>query len=171
MQIFHIATAADWRTAQRSGAYTTSTRGRTLEEEGFIHCSRADQVERVRRDYYADVDEPLVLLTIDTDRLTVPWREDPVGTDTYPHLYGPLAPSAVVRAQPLDRDGRTTTFSRHLLREMGLRIGLALVAMGLAVVGSRVGAAIDDDWGPLLGALVGLAAGLGGMAAVLRRRR
>ena len=26
--------------------------------------------------YYADAGEPLVLLTIDTDRLEVPWRED-----------------------------------------------------------------------------------------------
>ena len=37
MQIFHIASASDWTAAQRSGTYTTSTRGRTLEQEGFIH--------------------------------------------------------------------------------------------------------------------------------------
>ena len=101
MRIFHIATVSDWAAAQESGGYTTSTRGVTLEQEGFIHAARADQVEGVRSRYYADVDEPLVLLTIETDRLDVPWREDPVGEDTYPHLYGPLNPDAVVEVTPL----------------------------------------------------------------------
>ncbi len=43
-----------------------------------------------------------MLLTIDTDLLDVPWREDPVGDDTFPHIYGPLAPTAVVEVRPLD---------------------------------------------------------------------
>ena len=77
MLIFHIATAADWAAAQRSGAYTTSTRGVSLEQEGFIHASRRDQVAGVWKRYYADADEQLVLLSIDTERLTSPWREDP----------------------------------------------------------------------------------------------
>ncbi len=55
----------------------------------------------MRSAYYADVDEPLVLLTIDTDLLDVPWREDPVGDDTFPHLYGPLEPGAVIAVRPL----------------------------------------------------------------------
>jgi uncharacterized protein (DUF952 family) len=41
MRIFHIATLADWEQAQRDGAYTTSTRGVTLEQEGYVHASRA----------------------------------------------------------------------------------------------------------------------------------
>ena len=58
MRIFHIATLADWTDAQQSGAYTTSTVGVTLEEEGFLHASRADQWEGVRARYYADITEP-----------------------------------------------------------------------------------------------------------------
>ena len=46
-RIFHIATAADWRRALGSGTYTTSTVGRTLDEEGFIHTSRRDQLPGV----------------------------------------------------------------------------------------------------------------------------
>lgn len=99
--IFHVATAADWAAAVESGAYTTSTVGVTLEEEGFIHASRGDQWEDVRRRYYADVTEPLVLLVIDVARLGAPWHEDPVGDDTFPHVYGPLEPHAVVAAVPL----------------------------------------------------------------------
>jgi uncharacterized protein (DUF952 family) len=105
MHIFHIATAADWAAAQRSGTYTTSTRGRTLEQEGFIHASRREQVTGVWKAFYADVGEPLVLLTVDTDLLTSRWQEDPVASegssDTFPHVYGPINAAAVVHAEPL----------------------------------------------------------------------
>lgn len=105
MRIFHIATLSDWDDARESGGYTTSTVGRTLEDEGFLHASRRDQVAGVFERYYRDLDQPLVLLTIDTDRLDVPWREDPVGDDTFPHVYGALSPAAVVEVEPLDADG------------------------------------------------------------------
>jgi uncharacterized protein (DUF952 family) len=106
VRIFHIATVADWEAAVASGSYTTSTRGVTLEQEGFLHASRADQTAGVFDRYYRDAGEPLVLLTIDTDLLDVPWREDPVGDDTYPHIYGPLSPSAVLQVEPWS-DGLT----------------------------------------------------------------
>ena len=105
MHVFHIATAADWAEAQRTGTYSTSTRGVTLAQEGFIHAARREQVPGVFDRYYADATEPLVLLTVETDRLTSPWREDPVGDETYPHVYGPIDAAAVVAVQPLDRDG------------------------------------------------------------------
>ena len=38
---------------------------------------RREQVRPVWRAFYRDVEEPLVLLTIDTDKLDVPWREEP----------------------------------------------------------------------------------------------
>jgi uncharacterized protein (DUF952 family) len=107
MRIFHIATVADWQRARESGAYTTSTVGRTLEDEGFLHAAHRQQVAGVFDRYYRGLGVPLVLLTIDTDRLGVPWREDPVGEQTFPHIYGPLSPQAVVGVQPLDKDGRT----------------------------------------------------------------
>ena len=100
MRIFHIATAADWEQARTSGAYTTSTVGRSLEDEGFLHAARREQVDGVFQRYYRGIGEPLVLLTIDTDRLGVPWREDAVGAETYPHVYGPLNVDAVVSAEP-----------------------------------------------------------------------
>ena len=106
MRIFHIATLTDWESAQQSGAYTTSTLGVTLEEEGYIHASRSDQWEGVRAAFYADVREPLVLLEIDTDLLDVPVVEEvpaPGVTETFPHVYGAIPPSAVVSVQPLHR--------------------------------------------------------------------
>jgi glutathione S-transferase len=104
MQIFHIATVADWEAAQAAGSYAISTRGRTLEQEGFLHASREDQWPGVLDRFYADVTEPLVLLVIDTDRLTSRVVEEapaPGMTETFPHIYGPLDPSAVVATRPL----------------------------------------------------------------------
>lgn len=105
VRIFHIATAADWAQAQVSGRYTTSTRGRSLAEVGFIHAARGDQWQGVRERYYADAVEPLVLLTIDRERVSVPVVDEPApgpAVETFPHIYGPLDVAAVVAAAPLD---------------------------------------------------------------------
>ena len=64
MHIFHIAERPRWEAAKLSGSYAQSTLGRTLEDEGFIHASRADQWETVRDTYYADHTGPLVLSLI-----------------------------------------------------------------------------------------------------------
>ena len=107
--IYHVSLAADWTAAQAAGEYTVSTRGRTLEQEGFLHASYADQVPGVLDRFYADVTEPMVLLVIDPDRLTVPLvPECPPGAtgegaQKFPRLYGPLDPAAVVEVLPLAR--------------------------------------------------------------------
>jgi glutathione S-transferase len=95
MLIHHLALPDDWAEAQAAGDYRVSTRGVTLEQEGFIHCSKPEQVEPVREAFYADVHQ-LVLLTIDTDLLTSPWQLDPVEDQEFPHVYGPINLGAVV---------------------------------------------------------------------------
>jgi anti-anti-sigma factor len=102
VELFHIALAADWAAAQSTGEYTTSTRGRTLAEEGFIHCSFADQVDATAARFYADVDDAVVL-RIDPRRLTSRVEvEDLYGTgESFPHVYGPIPVTAVVDVQPL----------------------------------------------------------------------
>jgi uncharacterized protein (DUF952 family) len=104
VRIYHLATASDWAEARRTGTYTTSTYGVTLEQEGFIHASRADQWEGVRKRFYADVEGPLVLLEIDAELLGVPLVEEPPAPgveETFPHIYGPLPPGAVVAVTTL----------------------------------------------------------------------
>ncbi|MGC4112127.1 MAG: DUF952 domain-containing protein [Nocardioides sp.] len=100
MRIFHIATLADWKEAETSGSYRTSTLGRTLDEEGFIHAAHDDQVPGVRDRYYAGVTEPLVVLEIETDLLDAEVREEQVGDEVYPHVYGPVPAAAVVAWRP-----------------------------------------------------------------------
>ena len=135
-RIFHIATAADWRRTLETGTYTTSTVGRTLLEEGFIHASRRDQVQGVFDRYYCGLGEDLVLLTIDPARLTeTEVRVEAVGDDTYPHVYGPINRSAVIDVVPLDRHGSTETLISLWLKGMAVRMGVALAVMlAIAVV-------------------------------------
>jgi len=88
--------------AQEVGAYTVSTLGLDVTDVGFIHCSRPEQVDDVFDHFYADVTEPLLLLTIDTDLLISPWQFDEVPGEplSFPHIYGPLNVGAVVSAEP-----------------------------------------------------------------------
>jgi glutathione S-transferase len=101
--IYHIAMAADWEQALKDGAYTTSTRGVSLAEQGYIHASTERQVAPVANSYYTDV-PGLLLLVIDPGRLTAPLQYDDVpGSDEpFPHIYGPLNPGAVIAAVPLE---------------------------------------------------------------------
>ncbi len=98
-ELFHIALPDDWEAARADGRYTTSTRGRTLADEGFIHCSFAEQVATTIQRFYADLDE-VVLLRIDPHRLGAPVIvEDLLGTgEEFPHVYGPIALDAVIDA-------------------------------------------------------------------------
>ena len=97
--LFHIAVPEDWAAAFETGEFLMSTRGRTLDEEGFIHCSTRAQIEATANRFYGDLDE-LVLLTIDPEKVPsdIKW-EPPVhdGDELFPHIYGPLPISAVVK--------------------------------------------------------------------------
>jgi uncharacterized protein (DUF952 family) len=99
--LFHLALASDWDVALAAGDYRVSTLGVSLEQEGFLHASFADQWEGVRSRYYADVTEPLVLLEIDPDLVDVPLVVETIdgGDEAFPHIYGPLPVTAVVQVR------------------------------------------------------------------------
>ena len=101
-RIYHIATRSDWARAQRDGEYTTSTIGKSLADEGFIHASQATQVADVANMFYRGVPGELVLLVIDPEGVRAPIRYEqvPGAEDPFPHIYGPLNPDAVVEARP-----------------------------------------------------------------------
>jgi len=104
-ELFHLADRSEWLTAVVAGDYRISTRGVTLAQEGFIHCSLRHQVRDVAERYYADADD-LLLLVIDSARVASPIRfEAPAdGAEEYPHIYGPLPADAVTAVVPVDRD-------------------------------------------------------------------
>jgi glutathione S-transferase len=94
--LFHITTLEDWAGAVRTGAITMSTRGVTLAEEGFVHCSYDAQVGATAARFFGDLDE-VVVLRIDPDRVTSPIvAEDLYGAgEDFPHVYGPINVDAV----------------------------------------------------------------------------
>jgi uncharacterized protein (DUF952 family) len=110
--IYHIATRSDWEKALRNGEYTTSTRGVSLAEQGYLHASTAAQVTGVANAFYRDCDEDLVMLAIDPGRVRAEIRyEDVPGADApFPHIYGPLHPDAVAAVTPF-APGPDGTFS------------------------------------------------------------
>ncbi|MEV5157931.1 DUF952 domain-containing protein [Streptomyces sp. NPDC053728] len=102
-QLLHLTEAPLWEAARRAGTYEMSTKGRTLSEEGFIHCSLPHQLPSVARALYGSDDEGLVVLVIDAERLPAPVRFEAVepGGEEFPHLYGPLPADAVVEVRTL----------------------------------------------------------------------
>ncbi len=194
--IFHLALASDWAAARSYGAYTTSTLGRTLAEEGFIHASRADQWTGVRDRFYADVTEPLVLLKIDTDLLDVPVIDEPPfpgASETFPHIYGRLPVSAVVQAIPLENAEPSRTpvssthasattaatvvppaapqesFSRLYFREVFFNVALVCLGLVLGTAGLLAGQTMGNA-GPAIGGVVGVVLGAVVGTALYRRR-
>lgn len=105
-RLFHLALGREWDTALTGVGYRTSTLGRTVDEEGFTHCSHAHQVAGVAHRFYAGVTEPLVLLEIDPSLLTSQVVEEvpPGATEAFPHVYGPIDVTAVVAAHEVVRD-------------------------------------------------------------------
>jgi glutathione S-transferase len=109
--IFHITTDADWARAQAEGAYSASTRGRTLAQVGFVHCAFEEQVAAVANSFFRGVAK-LVVLRIAIDKLDAEVRYEDLegGNVLFPHVYGPLNLDAVVAIMPLAR-GRDGTFT------------------------------------------------------------
>ena len=96
MTIFHIAHADEWAEAVIRDDYRISSRGMTLDDVGYIHCSHAAQVDMVANSFYFDDEKPLVLLHID-ESLVPDLRVE----DGFPHVYGPISPEWVTEVQPV----------------------------------------------------------------------
>jgi uncharacterized protein (DUF952 family) len=103
-EILHIALPDDWADARVAGEYRVSTRGMTLDDEGFIHCSHPGQIETVANRFFGDVAE-LVLLHIEPELLEAEVRVEPASDsgERFPHVYGPIPTAAVIATTWWDR--------------------------------------------------------------------
>jgi uncharacterized protein (DUF952 family) len=101
MMIYHITTAADWKAAQAQGRYTVAS----LSSEGFIHCSKLEQVVATANRHYPG-QRGLILLTIVAERVTAEIREENLsgGSELFPHIYGPINLDAVSAVQSFEPD-------------------------------------------------------------------
>jgi uncharacterized protein (DUF952 family) len=103
--IYKICPKSQWQEAERQGVFT----GAPVDlADGFIHFSTATQVEETAAKHFAGQDD-LLLIAIEEEKLGPALRYEPSrGGQLFPHLYGPLALSAVhwVKPLPLDAEGR-----------------------------------------------------------------
>jgi len=105
-KLLHITERDAWRRAGQEGEYRMSTRGVTLEQQGFIHCSLRHQLRAVAELIYSDADD-LVVLVIDSEQVPADIRyEAPApGGEAYPHIYGTVPVGAVTEVISVGRDG------------------------------------------------------------------
>ena len=103
-ETFHLVPEAIWAAADPATPYEAAS----LVAEGFIHCTDgATALGETFDRYYAADPRPFLALTLDLDALDVPWRYDVAGSP-YPHIYGPIARSAIIAVCRVKRgrDGR-----------------------------------------------------------------
>lgn len=93
MIILHCMKKHTWEELK----HTTSFGKPYLEQEGFIHCSSIEYLWRVAPNFRT-INEPLVLLCIDTEKLYAPlkWEDGDSCGRLYPHVYGEINTSAVI---------------------------------------------------------------------------
>lgn len=95
--IIHLISESDWAAAKRAGEW----RPPSLATEGFIHCSRPEQVAATMRRHFPGRSD-MLMLVLDPARIAAEIRdEDLYGRgETFPHIYGPLNLDAVVEVKP-----------------------------------------------------------------------
>lgn len=102
--IYHVVTKLNWQKAMQGagpggqGFYEADS----LALEGFIHTSKAEQVQGVLDRYYKNKTD-LLLLHIDETKLTAPLKYElaPSINEEFPHIYGRLNLDAVVKTEPI----------------------------------------------------------------------
>jgi uncharacterized protein (DUF952 family) len=97
--IYHLTTVNEWEHAQDVGFYEPPS----LQKEGFIHCSTAEQLDEVMKRHFKK-HENLIKLVIDPNRLMQPLKYDmneEYGQE-FPHIYGQLNLEAVTQVIFLD---------------------------------------------------------------------
>ena len=102
MQLFHIVDPSVWATAVAAGEY----RPASIDSEGFIHFSFADQVTGTANARYRDAAE-LIVVEVESDAIPGELRiEDSYGSGVeFPHIYGPVPTAAATSTHALTRDG------------------------------------------------------------------
>jgi uncharacterized protein (DUF952 family) len=102
--IYHLVTESEFRAQVKGNEYVPPR----FNQDGFIHCTgEPDTLLAVANDYFSSVEEPVLVLVIETAKLTAEVRFEPPapiegsgtshleGAQLFPHIYGPLNMDAV----------------------------------------------------------------------------
>lgn len=102
--IYHIIERGHWSKAKEDGVYTPES----IKIEGFIHCSKLEQVCTVANNFYKNKND-LLLLKIDESKISAKCvyeapLEAPDSGLVFPHIYGDLNLDAVIDVLELNKD-------------------------------------------------------------------
>lgn len=97
--IVHLVAPDEWENHATEEPYQPAS----VAEEGFVHCSKPDQVPAVADTVHAE-DDALLALVIDPARLEAPVIYEPGPIGHYPHVYGPVDQDAIRRTVSMERD-------------------------------------------------------------------
>ena len=99
--IYHLADPKEWENQLNNVDFKVES----LDKEGFIHASTANQVEATYNRYYGHKDS-MVLLTIVPDFLSTELKyefsED--RNESFPHIFGAINKTAIIRLQYYSAD-------------------------------------------------------------------
>jgi len=100
--IVHLCQGNEWQAAQDAGVFTDTS----LDQAGFIHCSRPDQLLKVANHYYRGVPD-MKVLWIEPTKVSSEIRWETANGSSFPHVYGPINLAAVISVTglPADCDG------------------------------------------------------------------
>lgn len=90
--IYHITRPEIWQRSAVSGIYLPEN----FEKDGFIHCSKKEQIPEVGKRYYSN-QSGLILLSINLSKVqaTLKWENTEGDAELFPHIYGTLNADAV----------------------------------------------------------------------------
>jgi len=99
--IYHLARMKEWENWIQDSQYKPLS----LLEDGFIHCSRKEDLVESARRWFGDADT-LVVLCLDPQDFTAEIRfESSAGrTDLMPHIFGPVPIHAIKSILIMSRD-------------------------------------------------------------------
>ena len=91
--IFHIAFAKNWNAQIDEPEYLSDS----LEHEGFIHCSKLEQLPNTLKRFFKGKKD-IQILKIDTTLVNVPliYEAADDGSGFFPHLFGGILKQAIV---------------------------------------------------------------------------
>lgn len=95
--IYHIATSEDWNLHLTNATYEPQA----FSKEGFIHCSKKEQVPGVLQRHYSGA-KNLILLHIEESKLTALLKyEEATNGELFPHVFGQINKEAIVTVENL----------------------------------------------------------------------
>jgi uncharacterized protein (DUF952 family) len=110
--IYHLVTESDFQALGKNTMYVPAL----FEQDGFIHCTaEPDTLLAVANDYFVEVEEPVLVLVIDLQRVNAEVKFEPPapiagGGEShlqegllFPHIYGSLNLDAVVKVGSLEK--------------------------------------------------------------------